>query len=120
MSSHEAAAASSKTYRAVNNELARIARVRFKHGASPREDFEIMTGLLDDSSKRRAVWYYGRGLRSGIIEACDALLDGRLIFKDGELFCRRKSFRISRRFRFKDGTTDRRTFKFKAEQLDFE
>jgi hypothetical protein len=113
------AAASSKTYRKVNTKLAAIARAPVKHGRFPSEDFEVMTGLLKDRSKERALHYYERGLRRGFIEACDALLDGRLELKDGKLYCRRKKMVISRRFRFSDQSRETHRFEFKAEDLDF-
>ena len=119
MNSDSPAAASSKTYRKVNSKLAKIARVAVKHGPFPSEDFEVITGVLKDRSKERALHYYERALRRGFIVACDALLDGRLQLKDGELYCRRKKIFISRKFRFSDGSSETRNFEFKAEDLDF-
>ena len=78
-----------------------------------------MTDLLNDRSKKRALYYYQRALRRGFIEACDALLDGRLELKNGELYCRRKKLVISRKFKFSDKSSETRKFEFDAEDLDF-
>jgi hypothetical protein len=111
-------AASSKTYRVVVNKLAKVARVTPKHTSYPSADFETMTDILGKKSQDRALHYYERGLRRGFIEACDALIDGQLEFKNGTLYCQNK-VAISRKFRFRDQAPQSRTFRFKAEDLGF-
>jgi hypothetical protein len=112
------AAASSATYKKVNNALGPIAGVHVKHGYFPSKDFEVMTEHLKGRSKERAFQYYERGLRRGFIEACHALLDGRLELKEGELYCSRQKIVISRKFNFSDGSSETRNFEFEAEDLD--
>lgn len=112
------AAMSSATYKKVNKTLAPIAGVPVKHGRFPSKDFEVMTDRLKGRSKERAFQYYERGRRRGFIEACDAILDGRLEIKDGELCYQGKTIVISRRFKFSDGSSETRRFEFKPEDLD--
>jgi hypothetical protein len=119
MNSDSPVAASSKTYQKVNRKLAKVAGVPMKHSRFPSEDFEVMTDLLKDRSKERALQYYERALRRGFIEACDALLDGRLELRNGELYCRRKKVVISRKFRFSDRSSETRRFEFKPKDLEF-
>jgi hypothetical protein len=113
-----AVAASSATYRKATNKLAKAIRISPKHSSYPSGDFEAVTGLIDQKSRGRALKWYKRGIRLGFIEACNALLDGRLEFKNGTLYCPNK-FTVSRKMRFRGQAMHELHFKFKAEDLDF-
>jgi len=107
------------TYRKAIKIIAAILRVRLKQTSFPSEDFEAVADLIDEKSKERALQWYERGIRRGFIEACDALLDGKLELRDGTLYSPNK-VEVSIRFRFHGQPWQRRKFEFRAENLEFE
>ena len=72
------------------------------------------------SSKERALQWYRRGLLRGFKEACDAVVEGKLEFKENTLYCPPKVV-ISVRIQFK-GTSgmEEKKYTFTAEELGFD
>jgi hypothetical protein len=119
MNSRDSVAAASATYRKATNRVAKKIRVRPKHTRYPSDDFDAVADLIDVKTQKRALQWYKRGIRRGFIEACDALLDGRLELKAGSLYCPSKLV-ISVRTRFRGSDWKKRVFKFKSGDFDFE
>lgn len=118
MKAKEIISASSATYRKAVNRVAKVLRVEPDHTRYPSEDFEAIADLIDEKSKERALQWYRRGLRRGFEEACDAVVDGKLEFKDGTLYCPSEVV-ISVRVRFKDTARIEKEYLFTAEELGF-
>ena len=143
---NSAAAASSATYRKVNNALADAVGVEPNHTQYPSGDFERlaksskkrMKSLEKDlanankrikalkkglakADKKRLLESYKEGLRRGYITACDSLInpDGELSLKGGELFCDSKHIKIRARMKV-DREWHVKTFDFHRKELEFE
>ena len=118
MKSQDPVHAASATYRKAVNKVAKTLRVPPNHTRYPSEDFDAVTGLIDEEAKKRALHWYERGIRRGFVEACDAILDGQLELKAGTLYCPSKIV-ISVRIKFRGDEWQDRDFEFKAGDLDF-
>ena len=126
------AAASSKTYRKVVNQLSEAIGQEPEHTNSPLEDFEGLVGeiaeLADQAERfdqravrKRLINWYKRGIRRGYITACDALIrpEGELSLKEDTLFFNAASTTIRVRMKI-DGKWIRKKFQFSSEDLEFE
>jgi hypothetical protein len=112
-------AASSATYRTAVNKVARSLREPAEHGPYPSEDFEAITDLIDPKSRERALEWYKRGIRRGLIQACNAMLRGELELKGSTLYCPADGLAVSVRVKFIGEPWEQQKFEFPADELDF-
>lgn len=112
------AGASSSTYRKVVNKVAKVLRVDPSHTRYPSEDFEVISDIIDEKSRERALAWYRRGLRRGFEEACDAIVDGSLELKNKTLYCPPEVV-ISVRIKFRGIPSKDKEFVFAADDFGF-
>ena len=112
------AGASSATYRKAVNKVAEVLRIDPNHTRYPSEDFEAISDVIDEKSRERALEWYRRGLRRGFEEACDAIVDGELEFKNKTLYCPSEVV-ISVRVKFRGIPRQEKEFTFSADDLGF-
>ena len=112
-------AASSATYRKATNRVARTLGEEPEHTQYPSEDFEAITDLIDPKSRERALEWYERGIRRGLIQACNAMLRGDLELNDKTLYCPADGITASVRVKFRGERWTQEEFAFTAEELGF-
>lgn len=112
------AAASSATYRKVNNELAKVFNIEHDHTQYPKEDFANLIEQVDEKNKDRAIEWYRRGLKRGVICATDQIVAQTLTYKNDTLYAP-SDVTISVKIKFKGEKWQKVDFVFNAEELGF-
>lgn len=111
--------ASSATYRKATKKLANVLSLDPQNSKYPKEDFDFMLDKVDEKSKERALEWYRRGIKRGIIYATDLVLKEILELKNKTLYAPNQ-VNVSVRIRFKGEDWNSSEFNFSAEELGFE
>jgi hypothetical protein len=84
----------------------------------PSADFDDVLDLARESSDRRALEWYRRGLVRGIAQATDWLINGTIDFDDGVLTANAK-FTVKRPIKLKGRPRTTKTFNIKSSEVGF-
>jgi hypothetical protein len=100
------------------NKIADALQIEPLHTRHPSEDLDFHVDQIDEKSKDRALKMYRKGLRRGLINACDAILKGDLELKNNTLYAPKK-VTIPIKIRFKGERGKNEKFVFTAKELRF-
>jgi len=115
----DVASVASKTYRCATKKLAKVIGVTPIHTRYPSEDFENMLDKADNTTVNRALEWYERGIKRGILHTKHMVLNGTLAITKQRITIP-KTIEVNVRVKFKNRRWQKRSFKFKAADIGFD
>jgi len=119
MSTKEGIDASCATYRTATNTVAKQLKIDPEHTTHPSDDFQEIAELIPEMQKEKALQWYEMGIKRGMINATNMMLDGTLKLNDGTLYCP-ENIKVRVKTRFAGEDWKKQKFEFKAEEIGFE